>query len=74
MPKAILEFKLPDDNFDYKCANNGYAFYSILCELDNFLRENLKYEHKYKDADEALQATRNVLWELLGDEGLNLDE
>lgn len=74
MPKAIIEFDLPDERWQYKCANNGTNFFCILTELDNYLRSKLKYGHEYESADDALEDVRKELWNLMEGEGVNLDE
>ena len=74
MPKARIEYDLPEENWEYKCANNGSTFFIILSDIDNYLREKLKYGHKYKSVDETLEDIRRKFWELLNDKGLNLDE
>ena len=38
-----------------------------------FLRDKLKYGHEYQTPDEALEACRTELFELLDDQGVNLD-
>lgn len=42
--KAILEFDLPDDEFDYKCAINGYKWQLIVREIKNRLHHIYKHE------------------------------
>ena len=72
--KAILEFDLPDDEYDFRCANEGAALRGVLRDLDNWLREKLKYGHDFEDAGSALEAARNELRDLLQGENLSLDD
>lgn len=41
--KAILEFTLPDDQYEYDCARRGQAAICILSDMDRKLRDALKY-------------------------------
>lgn len=42
--KARLEFNLPDEQNEFTLANNGSNFYCALFEIDNYLRNKIKYE------------------------------
>jgi len=41
--------------------------------MDQKLRKILKYGNPYKSADEAIEATRNHLRDLMDDRDINLD-
>ncbi len=72
--KAILEFDLPDDEYNFRRANEGAAVLDVLRDLDNWLREKLKYGHAFKSADAALEAARGELRDLLQGKNLSLDD
>jgi hypothetical protein len=42
--KAVLEFNLPEDQEEFYNALNGSKFAQVLSELDNILRNKIKYE------------------------------
>ena len=44
--KAILEFNLPEEQQRFDFANNGLNYYSALCEFDEWLRSEYKYNGK----------------------------
>ena len=46
--KAILEFNLPEENYQHKAALQGADLRLIICTLDNMLRGYLKYGHDFK--------------------------
>lgn len=46
MPKAILEFSLPDEQEEFEVAQNGQKYLCILTELQNYLRDKSKYENR----------------------------
>ena len=41
--EVILKFELPEDKHDYKDAFNGSKYRRVLQDIDNFLRNELKY-------------------------------
>jgi hypothetical protein len=62
MSKAILEFNLPEEQSEYYCTIHGADWKAIVYDLSMFLRDKLKYGHKYKNADETLEAMKEFLW------------
>lgn len=44
MPKAVLEFNLPEENSEFREALNGGKYVMVLQELDRYLRGKCKYE------------------------------
>lgn len=56
MPKAVLEFNLPEEQDEFILAKNGGKYYSLLCDISNIIRGHNKY-------DVAVQKS----WELLED-------
>ena len=73
MPKAILEFSLPEDQDDFDFANNGGRYYSILFELDQYFRNKVKYapDDVHQEYTNAMDEARKELWSLL--EAYHLD-
>lgn len=51
---------------------NGPKWKSVVEELDQYLRNRIKYTESFKSGDEELQDVRDRLWQELGDEGLKL--
>lgn len=43
MPKAILEFNLPEEQEEFEQATNATGAIRVLWELDGFLRTLIKY-------------------------------
>lgn len=43
MPKATLEFNLPDEQGEFDAAVNGREALAVLCEVDDRLRSLLKH-------------------------------
>jgi hypothetical protein len=42
--KATLEYNLPEDKVEFDCAIDGVKWMSAMWELDQWLRNQLKYE------------------------------
>jgi len=65
--KAILEFQLPIDEQDHYDAINGSEFKNCIQNLDQQLRNWIKHGNAFQTADEALQATRDYLYQIIHD-------
>lgn len=72
--KAILEFSLPEDRVEYEMHNQAEGMRSVLWELEQSLRRDLKYGHEYDTANEALEAVRDTLHELMNQNKVNLED
>ena len=67
MPKAILSFNLPEEQEAFDHAREGDSWRYLVCLLDAWLREQIKY-HGGKE----LQGVRDQLYTYLEEEGLSL--
>ncbi|MBI2449692.1 hypothetical protein HYV49_05340 [Candidatus Pacearchaeota archaeon] len=72
MPKAILEYNLPEDDYEYKMATGGNSFYVILQEFDNWLKDEQDYGDRGITVSEVRDLIRNKLHELLRDESVDI--
>ena len=71
--KAILEFNLPEDSWEYKCATHGAKLTTVVSALDEELRGWQKYGHDFESADEAIKAMRESLLTRLIDGNISLE-
>ena len=71
--KATLEFDTPEEWEHLLAALHGMDWKSVVWEIDQFLRDKLKYGHDFKSADEALEKTREELRDILQSFGLFLE-
>lgn len=55
MPIAKLEFSLPDEEDDFKLAQRGSEYFSVLFDIENVLREVRKYDKKPEDAIKEIE-------------------
>jgi len=72
--KAILEFTLPEEQVEFDCAVDGVKWMSAMWDLDQYLRNQLKYESEgmSEDTFKAIEKCREKLYEILNEEGLKL--
>ena len=67
--KAILEFKLPDDQSEYELAVNAPKMYNALWDIKQLIRSKLKHN------SDSLTDAELKQWEIMKDEFyLILDE
>ena len=73
MAEIILKFK--EDEFeDARTALDGWKWKSVVWDLDQHLRSELKYNEKLStETDEAYQAIREKIREILNDSNLNIE-
>lgn len=73
MPKAILEFNLPDEQVEYDTVTQASKVKSFLWDFTQQLRSWRKYHHDFKDADDALDKIREEFYRLLNEHNVELD-
>jgi hypothetical protein len=73
--KAILEFNLPEENTEYELVNNASKMYSVLWEMDQWLRSNTKHapDSMSEDTYNAYLKCREQLQELMYEENISFD-
>ena len=69
--KAILEFNLPEDKEEYDTASKGMDWALLVLDIDQFIRNKIKYE---QDSDGVLQLVRDKLNCLMEEKGLKYPE
>ena len=73
MPKAILEFNLPEEQEEFTQASTARSMFSVLWDFSQDLRSWLKHGHPFKTADEALEAARSKFYEILENNNIILN-
>ena len=76
MPKATLTFDLPEEQSEFDLANNASKYYSVLWDLDQYLRNFVKYPSDREDPilTDTMAKVRGELWKLMNEHNLNLDQ
>ena len=72
--KARLEYDLPDDVNDYRSAVDGWRWRRVVEDMDNKLRDRLKYGDVPDPLYDELDTLRKELCELMQDYNLTFDE
>ena len=67
--KAILEFDLPEDRDDHLLAVKAIDWYSVIWDLDQWLRDEIKYSGSVE-----LVPAREKLHDLLRERGISLED
>jgi hypothetical protein len=72
--KASLEFDLPDDQDLFTMASNAHSVYSIIFQLDQYLRGQIKYapDDELDAVVDAYQHTRDKLYQLLNEHNISI--
>ena len=73
--EAIIKFNLPEDEEDFQVAVNGKKMYSVLWEMDQWLRSNTKYapDSMSEDTYNAYQKSRDQLHEFMNDVNISIN-
>ena len=72
--KATIEFNLPEDEEQFNAANKGMDWALLAWDVDQLLRDKLKYGKLLPNTRETLEEIRDTLNEMLVDRGLNYPE
>jgi len=73
--KAILEFNLPADQNEFDLVTNSSKMYTVLWNMDQWLRKQYKpnYQQHNEDSCLAYVKSSNQLQLLLTENNINLD-
>ena len=76
MPKVTVEYNLPEEQDEFDTANNAEKYYSVLWDLDQYLRNFVKYPSDREDPilTDTMAKVRGELWRLMNDYNLSLDK
>ena len=73
MAEVILKFK-EDELEDARTALDGYKWKMVVCDLDQYLRNELKYnENLPAHEDKVYEHLRDKIREILNDYNLNME-
>lgn len=73
MPKAILEFALPDEEWEYQSAAHGADYRIVIREILDELRRHQKYEEHPESVRVVFEEFRTLVHEALDSHGLGPD-
>lgn len=67
MPLATIQFSLPDEQDEFRVAIKGSKYQTALCELDQELRNLVKYGTEEAQRAMTPDKVRARLWEILAE-------
>ena len=70
--KAMLRFDLPEEELEHQTALDGWKWRTVVEELDNHLRNKLKYEDLTEEDDEIYQSVRDELHSIMNNQNVVL--
>lgn len=75
MAKVILEFDTNEEAEDIRCALDGWKWKTLVFEIDQMLRNKLKYpsETISNELYTELEKLRNEIQELVSDSNLSIN-
>ena len=68
--KVTIEFNLPEEEEQFNAANKGMDWALLAWDMDNILRDKLKYGKLLPNTRAELEEIRDTLNEMLVDKGL----
>jgi hypothetical protein len=71
--KAIIEYNLPDDQFEFDNAVKSMKMWHALNEIKDELRRIYKYEDLKENEFEMVERIREKFFEILQENEINLD-
>ena len=72
--KAILEFELPEDQCSFNLCAKGVEWALVASDMDERLRNDLKYMQLPDEVHDKVQDIRDILHEVLTSKGLSLED
>ena len=72
--KAILEFNLPEDKEEFDVASKGMDWALVAWDMDQLLRNKLKYGKLLPNTRTELEEIRDTLNVMITDKGLTYPE
>ncbi len=72
--KAILVFELPEDKEHFDAASKGMDWAIIAWDMDQMMRQKLKYAELTNDSRKVIEDLRSTLNDMLINRGLQYPE
>jgi hypothetical protein len=74
--EAIIKFNLPEEQDEFDNFNNAGKYYSVIWDLDQYLRNFIKYPSDREDPilTDTMAKVRDELWRLMNEHNLSLDK
>lgn len=73
MPKGVLSFDLPEEEQEFRTAQDAGEWRVVVLDVLEHLRSQLKYQELSEQKAAAYEEFRELIWNTLSDRGLKLD-
>lgn len=73
MPKGVLSFDLPEEEQEFRMAQECGEWRIAVMDILEHLRSELKYKDLSGEKAAAYEEFRELIWNTLSDRGLKLD-
>ena len=71
--KAILEFNLPEDQYEFNTAIKGGDWKHVCWQMDQYLRKRVKYDEGLTEEQlEAYEDMRGEFWRMMNENNVDL--
>lgn len=73
MPKGVLSFDLPEEEQEFRIAQDAGQWQAVMMDILEHIRSQLKYQNLPDKKAAAYEEFRELIWNTLSDRGLKLD-
>ena len=70
--RGVLQFKLPEEREEFELAQQASALLAVLSELNQFIRNRIKYQDLDAVSILALESVRTRVFELCNEYGVHI--
>jgi len=70
---ATLSFSLPEEQTEHLDCINGWKWKSVVSQIQENIRAELKYQNPSKEVAEKLEEMRACIFQWMNEENLTLD-
>jgi hypothetical protein len=74
MPKATIEFSLPEEQTEFQNASNGWRWKLVVGQIVGVLRQRLKHNSNPEWDSDTVEQIQTRIHDLIKEENLNLYE
>ena len=73
MPKGMLTFDLPEEEEDFRSAQEGSGWKYLILDILNHLRSEIKYASISEEKKAAYEEVRELIWNSIEERKLKAD-
>ena len=69
--KAIIEYNLPDDQYEYDMSLSAIKMHTAMMEMGNYLRSEYKYNEYSEEKAEYINEINVKFWQIVSENDIN---